>query len=57
MDNIFIRIMILLLLAAPASFSRLSAAFVDVTIEAGLNAPLDKTFGNATWVDFNNDGL
>lgn len=57
MERLLIRLLTALLLATSGSFATVSGSFVDVTSSAGLNAPPTKAFGNATWVDVNNDGL
>ena len=57
METTLGRLLIIFLLACPMSFSAVFASFVDWTPNAGLSAPVRKSFGNATWVDINNDGL
>ena len=49
--------MMIVLLTCPLSFGAAVASFIDVTTDVGLNTSIGKTFGNATWVDVNNDGL
>lgn len=57
METAINRILIILLLVSTGNSSALFASFIDVTASAGMNAQPFKAFGNATWVDVNNDGL